>query len=232
MELRADVPRDLRQRRLLTEPWAVGAVGAHRVVAVGDDQEVRGERQLLGRDSVVPAAVEPLVMELDRARLGGRELEAAEQASREPGRPPHRAPLGRVQLAGFAQHRGVDRDLAEVVQSGGPAQAVDVGVGETERAGELVHVLSDPNRVTVRGRVALVDDVRERLQGVKRLLPRVPHSPVSAVDGQRHRDHGEDVPGMAECQDREHGAEARLGCRGRELGVERLAGADELQHPA
>src|SRR5436305_6483351 len=58
--------------------------------------------------------------------------------------------------------------------------------------------------------IPLVDDVRERLQGVKRLLPRVPHSPVSAVDGQRHRDHGEDVPGTAECQDREDRKSTRL----------------------
>jgi len=37
---------------------------------------------------------------------------------------------------------------------------------------------------------------------------------------------------MVERKDREHGTEAGLGGRGREVRVERLTGADELQHPA
>src|SRR5919204_436429 len=107
----------------------VRPVGAHRVEAVRDDQEVRGERELLRGDPVVAAAVVALVVELDGARLGRREVEPAQETSGEPRRAPHRSPLGRRELARLAQDRGVDRDLTEVVEAGGPAEAGGFGGG-------------------------------------------------------------------------------------------------------
>ena len=82
MELRADVALELRQRLLLAQPGPVRAVAGHRVEAVGHDQEVRGQGLVVRRDPVVAAAVEPLSVKLDGTRLGGRELEAPEQARR------------------------------------------------------------------------------------------------------------------------------------------------------
>src|SRR6266852_4833395 len=80
VELRACVPFDLEQRVLGREPAPVRPVGRHRVEAVGDDQEVRGQRDRRGVDPVVAVPVEALVVVLDRARLVGSEAEAAEQA--------------------------------------------------------------------------------------------------------------------------------------------------------
>ena len=200
VELRADVPLDLGQRLLGPEACAVRAVARHRVEAVGDDEEVGGERLVLRRDPVVAPAVEALPVVLDCARLSGGELEAPEQAGRQPRRAPDRAPLRGGELPGLSEHGGVDRDLAEVVQPGGPAQPVDVGVGEPERARQRVDVAGDADGMPVGVRVALVDDVGERLEGVERLLPRTPNSRLRLVDGQRDGHDGEHVPGVAEAR--------------------------------
>src|SRR5207253_7726805 len=79
MELRAEVPLDLRERLVVRQPGPVRTHARHRVEAVRDDEEVRRERQILFADAVVPASVEPLVVELDRARLRRDELEPLEQ---------------------------------------------------------------------------------------------------------------------------------------------------------
>ena len=171
MELCADVALDLGQRLVRAEAGAVGPVAGHRIEAVGDDEELRGEWLVGGRDPVVAAAVVALAVVLDGAGLGGGDLEPAQQASREARRAPDRAPFVRPELAGLAQDGRVDRDLPEVVQPRGPAQAVDVGVGQAERAGERVDVAGDADRVAVGRGVALVDDVREGLEGVERFLP-------------------------------------------------------------
>src|SRR5439155_25878537 len=92
MELRADVALDLHESFVLAQAGAVWLVRDHRVEAVRNDQEVRGERELLRGDSVVAAPVEALVVQLDGARLGSRELETAQQASREARGAPHRSP--------------------------------------------------------------------------------------------------------------------------------------------
>src|SRR3954451_1291333 len=97
-------------------------------------------------------------------RLGCDELEALQQACGKTRVTPHRGPLGSVEAPALAQQRRVDGDLAEVVEAPGPAQPVDVGEGQTERAREAVDVAGDAERVAIRRRIALVDDVRERLQ--------------------------------------------------------------------
>ena len=140
MELRADVGLDLGQRLLQAQPRAVRAVRAHRVERVRDDQEVRRQRELLGRKPVVTRAVEALVVVLDGARLCRRELEAAQNPCREARGSAHRAPLVGRQPLTLAQHGRVDRDLAEVVQARRPAEAVDVAERKAERTGELVDV--------------------------------------------------------------------------------------------
>ena len=121
VELCADVALDLRQGLVGAEAGAVGPVAGHRVEAVGDDEELRCERLIGRRDSVVAAAVVALAVVLDRSGLGGRDLEPAQQASREAGRSPDGAPLVRPELAGLAQDSRVDRDLAEVVQRARPS---------------------------------------------------------------------------------------------------------------
>src|SRR5439155_15424807 len=93
-----------------------GSLRRHGVEAVGDDQEVRGEREGAAVDPVVALAVVALVMELDGAGLAGRELEALHQPRREPRVTPHRGPFGPGQPSLLAKQRSVDRDLAEVVE--------------------------------------------------------------------------------------------------------------------
>ena len=80
MELRAEISLDLGKRFLVRQSRAVRPLARHRVEAVGDDQEVRGEREILVADTVVPAAVEAFMVELDGACLRRDELEALQEA--------------------------------------------------------------------------------------------------------------------------------------------------------
>src|SRR6266849_558326 len=136
MELRAEVPLDLCERLVARQPRTIGTLARHRVEAVRDDQEVRRERQVLIADSVVPASVEPLVVELDRTRLGRDELEALEQARGQARMTADGRPLFPVEPAGFPEHGRIDRDLAEIVEPTRPAQTVDVGERKPQRARE------------------------------------------------------------------------------------------------
>jgi hypothetical protein len=104
------------------------------------------------------------VVVLDRAGLVDCEVEPAEKPGREPRVPDHGRPLLVVQLVGLAQDAAVDGHLAEVVQTAGPAQPPDVRVREAERLAKPLDVLRDPVGVPERVRVALVDDVRKRLE--------------------------------------------------------------------
>ena len=52
-----------------------------------------------------------------------------QQTRRESRMATHCRPLGAVEPSALAEERRVDRDLAEIVQAAGPAQAVDVGEG-------------------------------------------------------------------------------------------------------
>src|SRR3954453_7926259 len=101
-------------------------------------------------------AVDSLVVELDCVRLGCDELETLQQACGEAWVAPHRGPLGPVEAAALTQQRRIDCDLAEVVQPPGPAQPVDVGEGEAQRAREAVDVAGDAERMAIRRGIALV----------------------------------------------------------------------------
>src|SRR5207237_1324472 len=92
------------------------------------------------------------------------ELEALQQPCGQAGMSADGRPLLAVELPRLPQHGCVDRDLAEVVQPSGPAEAVDVREGEPERTRELVDVPGDAEGVPVGRRIALVDDVGERLE--------------------------------------------------------------------
>ena len=141
-------------------------------------------------------------MELYRASLGRDELEPLQQARRQPRMPPHRGPLRTVEDAALAQQGRVDGDLAEVVQPSGPAQAVDVRKREPERTREAVNVAGDPQRVPVRGRIALVDDVGERLECAQRLPLQASEPKLGLVEGDREGDKDDDVPRMSDRQQR------------------------------
>src|SRR4029453_1911048 len=93
MELSTCVPLDLPQSCLGRQAWTVRPVGGHRIEAVGDDQEVRRERQLVSGNTVVAASVDALVVQLDRARLRSDELEALQEPRREPRMTAHRRPF-------------------------------------------------------------------------------------------------------------------------------------------
>ena len=76
MKLRAAPALDLLERFGVRQAAALErTIGGHRVEAVGDDQEVRGERQVVDLRAVVPGAVEPLPVVLDRLRLRRGEAE-------------------------------------------------------------------------------------------------------------------------------------------------------------
>jgi hypothetical protein len=86
--------------------------------------------------------------------------------------------------------------------------------------------------VAVGVRVALVDDVGEGLQRVQRLPPGAPHSLVRAAHGHGDRDDGEHVPRVVEREQRQDGAEPCLGGGGREIRLQHLQPADDLEQAA
>ena len=128
-----------------------------------------------------------------------------------------------------AQQRRIDCDLAEVVQPPGPAQPVDVGEGEAQRAREAVDVAGDAERMAIRRGIALVDDVRERLQRAERLALQAAQPHLRVMDGDRERDEHNDVPRMAEREQRDRCAEARFAGARDEARVEVLARADDVE---
>ena len=80
--------------------------------------------------------------------------------------------------------------------------------------------------------MALVDDVREGLERVERLLARPADPRVRLVDGYRHGNDRECVPRVVERSEREQRAQARLGCGGAEVGLEDLEASDHLEQTA
>ena len=69
VELRPRVRLDLRESFVTAEAGAKRPLRGHRVEAVGNDQEVRGERKVVAAGPVVAGSVEPLPVILDRLRL-------------------------------------------------------------------------------------------------------------------------------------------------------------------
>ena len=128
-----------------------------------------GERQVVAADAVVAVAVDPLVMQLDGACLGATNSKRCSSRADRRGMAAHRGPLGLVEAAALAQQRRVDRDLAEVVQ---PARPSAGGRCRRTEAAARVRARRRSRRRAangVGGRVALVDDVRERLERAQRL---------------------------------------------------------------
>ena len=105
---------------------------------------MRSERQIVAADPVVAAAVHPFVMKLDRTRLRGDELEPLQDARGESRVPAHRGPFDSVELPALSQQRRVDRDLAQVVQSSGPPEPIDLRERKLERACKPVDVARNP----------------------------------------------------------------------------------------
>ena len=170
VKLGAGVSLDLGKGFFIREGGAERALGRHRVECVGDDQEVGGEGDVAAVGAVVAGPVQALTVILHGLRLLRGEPEPLEEARRQAGRAAHRLPVVRVQQTRLPQCGGVDRDLAEVVEPAGPPEPADVATWEPERLGQLAHAVCDPLRVTVRGAVALVHDVRERSRAPPRPL--------------------------------------------------------------
>ena len=229
MELGAAVSFDFRERFFAGQSRPEGPLGCHCVETVGDDQEMRGQRQGAALDPVVALAVVALVVELDSPGLAGCELEALHQSRREPRVPPHRGPFGPVQPSLLAEQRRVDRDLAEVVEARGPAQPVDVRKGKPERARKPVDGAGDPDRVLVGRGVALVDDVREGLERVQSLPPYACEARVGDVDDERHGHQRDEVPRVAGREERYRRSQRSLPGSGREVRLECLASRDDLE---
>src|SRR6266550_2303486 len=107
-------------------------------------------------------------MKLDRACLGGHELEALQETRGESRVTAHRRPFDSVELPALSQHRRVDCDLAEVVQPTRPPEPVYLRERKLQRTREPVDITRNPQRVAVGGRIALVDDVGEGLECAER----------------------------------------------------------------
>jgi hypothetical protein len=218
MELRAALPLDLGQGRLAAHGRTERAVGRHGVEAVGEHEEVRGERDRVAGDPVVARAVDPLVVVLDGLGLPGGEAEALEQPGRKPRGAMHRRPFRGREEAALAQDGGVDANLAEIEPPPGPAQARDLLRREAERAREVLDVACDADRVPVGGGVALVDDVGERLER-RRDLAAQDAQPVEGVLEQEHRrDRGGEQPRILGGAEGEHESDAGLACEHARIG--------------
>ena len=148
-------------------------------------------------------------MELHRASLRRDELEALQEPRRQTRVAADRRPLLAIEATRFSQHRRVDGDLAEIVQAPGPAEPVDLRERQLQRTRETVHIAGDADRVTIRRGIALVDDVRERLEGAQRLPLESQQPRMGLVDGQAERDDDHDVPGMPDRERRSRRAAAR-----------------------
>ena len=178
IELRARAALDLADRDLVLERAAIGAVGGHRVVGVGDRDDAADERDVLAREPArIAAAVEPLVVApaaVDQAVQARHRLEdalallgvLAEDGDL----------LGR-QLAGLVEHVVADADLADVVHHARLHDAADLGVGQREAAREHLGVHGDALGVAARVHVALLERLREARRRSAGTSPRARGSP-------------------------------------------------------
>jgi len=186
-------------------------------------------REIVAADAVIAGAVHALVMELDRTCLRRDELEPLQQSSGKAWMAAHRSPLGAVKRSLLAQERSVHRHLAEIVQATRPAQPVDLGEGKLQGARQTVDVTGDAQRMTVGRRVALVDDVRKCLECAKGLPLQALQPKLHLLHGNRDRDEQDDVPGMADRQQRECCTEAHFAGARNELRVEGLVTAHDVE---
>src|ERR1700704_3509950 len=83
--------------------------------------------------------------------------------------------------------------------------------------------------MSVGGRIALVDDVGERLERAKRLALEALQPKLDLLHRDRNGDEHRHVPGMADRKERERCTETDLACAGHEPRIERLAPADDVE---
>src|SRR5580704_9531035 len=140
---------------------AVGPVGDHRLVGVGDRQDPRLERDLVADGSLrVPPAVDPLVVRTDPIGDVG-EAGVLEDARADLRMAHDLPPLGLVQGPRLVQNRVGDAELAEVVKDTGGVDALDAALGHIERERGLAGVRADRAGVPRGAGVAHVERLRE-----------------------------------------------------------------------
>src|SRR5919202_2988712 len=184
VELRLRLVQELLRRLLHAQGRAVRSCRGHGVEAVGRDEHVSFDRDLRARHAVVALAVVPLVVQLDEERHLAREMEGPEQEGGQARMPTDRVQLVRGQAAGPGQGGHVDGDLAEVVELRSGDDALSLPLGELDEVEEPLDVGRDSLGVLARRRVASVDDVSERLERLRRLLPQMIERGPGAVEGQ------------------------------------------------
>src|SRR5918911_4075806 len=126
-------------------------------------------------------------MQLDDERHLAREVERPEQEGRKARVPTDRVQFARSQAAGPRQRGHVDGDLAEVVELGGGDDALTLPLGKLDEVEEALHVSGHPLGVLARRRVASVDDVGERLERLRRLLPQLLERRLRPVERGKQR---------------------------------------------
>jgi hypothetical protein len=111
-----------------------------------------------------------------------------------------------------------------------PPQAVDVRERQLQRACERIDVAGDAKRVAIRRRVALVDDVRERLERSERLALQAAETQLQLMDDERNGEEDDDVPRVLEREQRDGHAQARLTRARDQPRLEALAAAQHVEH--
>ena len=114
----------------------VRPVVGHRVVGVGDGDDARAERDLVGAQAVrVAVAGEALVVvEDDRHRVACSAAACSRMTWPMRGCWTTRPPLGRRQRRRLVEDLLGDGHLADVVEQGGDPDPVDLGLGQLELA--------------------------------------------------------------------------------------------------
>ena len=167
VELRARVAPELGERLLGARSVAVAPLGRDRVVRVGDEDDARAERDLLAREPVrVARAVPVLVVVLD-PDVDGADVHAVEERRAELGMVRELPLLVRSQGARLLEHPVGDRDLAEVVETTGELELLDLLVLELQPPGDRLDEQRDALGVRARVLVLRVDDADEVLGGAQ-----------------------------------------------------------------
>src|SRR5581483_6722242 len=170
VELRPCVRAKLRERGLRRLRLPVRAVGGDRLERVRDEDDARAERDLLARETErVARAVEMLVV-VEDPPVDRLDAETVEERVPELGVALDDRELLVRQLAGRAQDRVREADLAEVMQEPGETEALERLRVEAELDPDAFGERRDHLRMARRRRVARIDEAHEVLRGTE---PRV-----------------------------------------------------------
>ena len=153
------------------EPCPVDALGGHCVVGVRHEDDPGSEgnrlaRQAFGVALAVPALV--VVQDPGRDRLDSEGLQHAEA---DLGVPLEDEALRVGECVRLTEDLLGDRELAEIMQSAGETDELDVLGGEPKAAGDLGGKLTDRVRVAARIGVPGVDGVSKRRRSAEARLP-------------------------------------------------------------